>query len=86
MKKQTGAKWVSGIAAALTAAMFIGFAQNNDVENQGNTVEVVEQAESSSTDQALLLEEEETVSSDNSTYEEEEYQGMQPSDRRTGRS
>lgn len=85
MKKQTGAKWASGIAAALTAATFIGFTQNNDVESQGNTIEAVEQTDSPSTDQALLLEEEEPVVSDDGTYEEE-YQGMQPSDRRTGRS
>ncbi|WP_050180550.1 hypothetical protein [Domibacillus robiginosus] len=86
MKKKTGAKWCSGIAAALTAATFIGFTQNHDVESGEDTAVVAEQTDSSSTDQVLLFEEEESVVSDDSTYEEEEYQGMQPSDRRTGRS
>lgn len=86
MKKKTGAKWCSGIAAALTAATFIGFTQNNNVESGESMAVVAEQTYSSLTDQTLLLEEEESVVSDNSTYEEEEYQGMQPSDRRTGQS
>ncbi|KHE66709.1 hypothetical protein [Halobacillus sp. BBL2006] len=71
-KKKTTVKWFTGIATAVTAASFIGFVQNHPVQGESEST-VIEQPASDSEDYFLF-------------EDDHQFQGMEPSERRTRHS
>ncbi|UOQ44556.1 hypothetical protein MUN89_00740 [Halobacillus salinarum] len=91
MKKRKTVKWFTGITAAVTAASFIGFVQNHNVVGQSTPESGFEQQKSQDSipfgdgDDG----DEFNNGDPNGMFEQEEdrgFQGMEPSDRRTGHS